>query len=40
MICAAEEIKLKEDFPAKSDTEILDISHIDAKPGTPLAEVL
>jgi phenylalanyl-tRNA synthetase beta chain len=40
MICASEEIKLKEDFPAKTETEILDLSHIDAKPGTNLAEVL
>ncbi len=40
MICAAEEIGLKDDFPSKSETEILDLSHIDAKPGTPLDEVL
>lgn len=40
MICASEEIKLKDEFPAKSETEILDLSHIEAKPGTNLAEVL
>lgn len=40
MICASEEIKLAEDFPAKSETEILDLSHIDAQAGTNLAEVL
>jgi len=40
MICASEEIKLKEEFPAASETEILDLSHIDAKPGTNLAQVL
>lgn len=40
MICASEEIKLKEEFPASSETEILDLSHIDANPGTNLAEVL
>ena len=40
MICASEEIGLKEDFPAKSETEILDISHITATPGTNLAEAL
>jgi len=40
MICAAEEIKLKEEYPAASETEILDLSHIQAKPGTNLAKVL
>jgi phenylalanyl-tRNA synthetase beta chain len=40
MICAAEEIKLSDDFPTKVETEIVDLSHIDAKPGTNLAEVL
>jgi len=40
MICAAEEIGLADDFPAKSETEILDLSHIEAKPGAPLDEVL
>lgn len=40
MICASEEIKLKDEFPATSETEILDLSHIDAKTGTNLAEVL
>lgn len=40
MICASEEIKLKEEYPAKEKTEILDLSHFNAKPGTHLAEVL
>lgn len=40
MICAAEEIGLKDEFPAKDEKEIVDLSHIDAKPGTNLAEVL
>lgn len=40
MICAAEEIYLADQFPGKSETEILDISHLDAKPWTPLAELL
>jgi len=40
MICASEEIGLKDEFPAKTETEILDLSHLEAKPGTNLAEVL
>lgn len=40
MICAAEEIYLADEFPQKSETEILDISHLQAKPGTPLATLL
>jgi len=40
MICASEEIWLKEEFPATSETEILDLSHITAKPGDNLAEAL
>ena len=40
MICAAEEIYLADEFPQKSETEILDISHLEAKPGTPLATLL
>lgn len=40
MICASEEIGLKEDFPAKDEKEILDISHITASPGINLAKVL
>lgn len=40
MICAAEEIKLGDEFPAESETQILDLSHIDTRPGTNLAEVL
>ena len=40
MICAAEEIKLGDEFPAKSETEILDLSYTHAKPGAALDEVL
>lgn len=40
MICASEEIGLKEEFPAKDEKEILDLSSYNAKPGTPLAELL
>lgn len=40
MICAAEEIYLADEFPQKSETEILDISHLNATPGTPLATLL
>lgn len=40
MICASEEIGLKEEFPARDEKEILDLSHIEAKTGTNLAEVL
>lgn len=40
MICASEEIGLKEEFPARDEKEILDLSHIEVKTGTNLAEVL
>lgn len=40
MICAAEEIGLGEMYPKKDEKEILDLSHIDAKQGTPLAQAL
>ena len=40
MICAAEEIGLGEEFPAKDEKEILDLSFIEARPGSPLDEVL
>lgn len=40
MICASEEIWLKEEFPAKSDKEILDLSFLDVKIGTNLAVAL
>ena len=40
MICAAEEIYLSDEFPQKSETEILDLSHLDAAPGTNLADLL
>lgn len=40
MICASEEIGLKETFPARDEKEILDLSHFPAKPGTNLAVIL
>ncbi len=40
MICAAEEIWLKDEFPSIDEKEIVDLSHIIAKTGTNLAEVL
>lgn len=40
MICAAEEIWLGKEFPSKSEKEILDLSSIEAKTGTNLAEIL
>lgn len=40
MICASEEIWLKAKFPANDEKEILDLSFIDAKVWTNLAEVL
>lgn len=40
MICGADEIGLAAQFPKGSEKEILDISHLKAKAGTPLAEAL
>jgi len=40
MVCAAEEVGLSEMFPKKEEHEIVDLSHIDAPIGTPLAKVL
>ncbi len=40
MICAAEEIWLADIFPAKDEKEIVDLSSFQAKPGTPLCDVL
>lgn len=40
MICAAEELGLDELFPKKEEHEIVDLSHLDAPIGTPLAKVL
>ncbi len=40
MICASEEIWLKNDFPAKDEKEILDLSFIDAKTWTWIDEVI
>ncbi len=40
MICASEEIWLKDEFPAASETEILDLSSYTAIPGTRLDEAL
>ncbi|MEM7395479.1 MAG: phenylalanine--tRNA ligase subunit beta, partial [Verrucomicrobiota bacterium] len=40
MICAAWEIGLGELFPGEKEGDILDLSGLDAPPGTPLAEAL
>ncbi|MBN2096543.1 phenylalanine--tRNA ligase subunit beta, partial [Candidatus Peregrinibacteria bacterium] len=40
MICSSTEIGLEEMFPLKSEHEIVDLSHIDAPIGTPLAKAL
>lgn len=40
MICAAEEIGLEEMFLKKGEHEIMDLSHIDAPIGSPLANIL
>jgi len=40
MICASEEIGLEDMFPKKEEKEIVDLSHLDAPIGTPLAKVL
>jgi phenylalanyl-tRNA synthetase beta chain len=39
MICASAEIGLGEQFPAKEEREILDLSTTNAAPGTPLAQL-
>lgn len=40
MICGADEIGLLDRFPKKEEKEIVDLSSLKAKPGTPLAEAL
>lgn len=40
MICGADEIGLLDRFPKKEEKEIVDLSRLKAKPGTPLAEAL
>lgn len=40
MICASEEIGLKDEFPANSEKEILDLSFLNVTPGTNLAVAL
>ncbi|HZK20629.1 MAG TPA: phenylalanine--tRNA ligase subunit beta [Treponemataceae bacterium] len=40
MICASEEVYLKDMFPAKDETEVVDLSNIDCTAGDPLAQVL
>jgi phenylalanyl-tRNA synthetase beta chain len=40
MICGADEIGLEELFPKKSEKEIVDLSALEAKVGTPLAKAL
>jgi len=40
MICASTEIGLSEMFPLKEEKEIVDLSYLKVKPGTPLAKAL
>lgn len=40
MICGADEVGIIEQFPKKSEKEIVDLSGIEAKPGTSLSEAL
>ena len=40
MICASEEVFLSDFFPAKDETEIIDLSGIDCKPGDNIADVV
>ncbi|MCD5385144.1 phenylalanine--tRNA ligase subunit beta [Candidatus Gracilibacteria bacterium] len=40
MICASEEIGLKDEYPTNDPKAILDFGKLEAKPGTPLAELL
>ena len=40
MICASDEIGLGDLFPKADEKEILDLSHLDAEIGTPLADAL
>ncbi|WKZ28981.1 MAG: phenylalanine--tRNA ligase subunit beta [Patescibacteria group bacterium] len=40
MICGADEIGLLDRFPKKEEKEIVDLTALNLKPGTPLAEAL
>ena len=40
MICAADEIGLGDKFPTENEKHILNLDHIEAEPGTPLAQAL
>ena len=40
MICASEEVFLSDFFPAKDESEIIDLSGIDCKPGDNIADVV
>lgn len=40
MICASDEIGLAREFPSKSEKEILNLSHFDAKAGTSIADLM
>ena len=40
MICTSAEISLEEMFPMENDHEIVDLSHLNLKVGSPLAEAL
>ncbi len=40
MICAADEVGIGHLYPAKSESEIVDLGDIDVMPGTPLVDAL
>ncbi|KKW42993.1 MAG: Phenylalanine-tRNA ligase beta subunit [Candidatus Magasanikbacteria bacterium GW2011_GWA2_56_11] len=40
MICAADEIGLGQLFPSSNEREVINLSHLKAKPGTPLSTAL
>lgn len=40
MICGASEIGMEELFPVEEDHMIMDISHLNCKPGEPIADIL
>ncbi|MBU1900917.1 phenylalanine--tRNA ligase subunit beta [Patescibacteria group bacterium] len=40
MICAAEEVGLSDMYPSKGEKEILDLSFLEVKAGTPLSKAL
>lgn len=40
MICAADEVGLRDMFPKKEEKEIVDLGHVKVKPGTPIRDAL